>query len=94
MVIRRRVPLCRSLVPIMFIEVWGAGLRWDDDAGLYIYVYIYYLVVLQQPPVLGQEHQSSRSQEFLHVHELDQSPVDHNLTQRQNRGPQHHDGSW
>ena len=26
-------PLCRSLVPILGIEVWGVGLRWDDDAG-------------------------------------------------------------
>ena len=38
-----------------------------------------YLVVPQQPPVLGQEHQSSGGQEFLDVHELGQSPVDHNL---------------
>ena len=27
------------------------------------------------------------------MHELGQSPVDHNLTQWKNRGPQHHDGS-
>ena len=40
-----------------------------------------YLVVLQQQPVLGQEHQSSGGQEFLHVHELGQSPIDYNLTQ-------------
>ena len=43
---------------------------------------------------IGQEHQSSGGKEFLHMHELVQSPVDHNLTQWQNRGPQHHDGSW
>ena len=33
MVIRRCAPLCRSLVPILGIKVWGVGLRWDDDAG-------------------------------------------------------------
>ena len=43
---------------------------------------------------IGQERQSSGGQEFLHVHELSQSPVDHNLTQWQNRGQQHHNGSW
>ena len=37
-----------------------------------------YLVVLQQPPVLGQEYQSSGGQEFLQVRELGQLPVDHN----------------
>ena len=35
MVIRSRAPLCRSLVPILGIEVWGVGLRWDNDAGEY-----------------------------------------------------------
>ena len=33
MVIRCCAPLYRSLVPILGIEVWGEGLRWDDDAG-------------------------------------------------------------
>ena len=33
MVIRSCAPLCHSLVPILGIEVWGVGLRWDDDAG-------------------------------------------------------------
>ena len=33
MVIRSCDPLCRSLVPILGIKVWGVGLRWDDDAG-------------------------------------------------------------
>ena len=53
-----------------------------------------YLVVLQRPPVLGQEHQSPGGQEFIHVHEFRQSPVDHNLIQWQNRGLQRHGGSW
>ena len=33
MVIRSCAPLCRSLVPILGIEVWGVGLWWDDDTG-------------------------------------------------------------
>ena len=33
MVIRSCAPLCRSLVSILGVEVWGVGLRWDDDAG-------------------------------------------------------------
>ena len=33
MVIRSCAPLCRSLVPILGIEAWGVGLRWDDDTG-------------------------------------------------------------
>ena len=32
MVISSCAPLCRSLVPILGIELWGVGLRWDDDA--------------------------------------------------------------
>ena len=32
MVIRSCTSLCQSLVPILGIEVWGLGLRWDDDA--------------------------------------------------------------
>ena len=33
MVIRSCAFLCRSPVPILGIDVWGVGLRWDDDAG-------------------------------------------------------------
>ena len=33
MAIRSCVPLCRSLVPILGIEVWRVGLRWEDDEG-------------------------------------------------------------
>ena len=44
--------------------------------------------------ILGQEHQSSGGQEFLHVHELGQSPADHNRIQLQSRGPQRHDETW
>ena len=33
MVIHSCAPLCHSLVPILGIEVWGVGLRWDGDAG-------------------------------------------------------------
>ena len=33
MVTRSCAPLCRSPVPILGIEVWGVGLRSDDDAG-------------------------------------------------------------
>ena len=25
--------MCHSLVPSLGIDVWGLGLRWDDDAG-------------------------------------------------------------
>ena len=32
MIIRSCAPLCCSLVPILGIEVWGVGLRWDDNA--------------------------------------------------------------
>ena len=35
MVIRSCAPLCRLLVPILGIEVWGVGLRWDDDEGMF-----------------------------------------------------------
>ena len=40
-----------------------------------------YLVVLKQPPVQGQEHQSSGYQDSFRMHELGQSPEDHNLIQ-------------
>ena len=55
-----------------------------------------YQVVLQQSHVLGQEHQSSGGQEFLHFHELGQSHqlTDHNRIPLESRGPPHHDGSW
>ena len=46
------------------------------------------------PPILGHEHESSGGQEFIHVHELGQSPIDHSLIQLQSRGQQHSDGSW
>ena len=51
-----------------------------------------YLLVLQQSPVLSQEHQSLDAEEFLHVHELGQLPTDHNQIHLQSRRPQHHDG--
>ena len=33
MAIRSCAPLCRPQVPTLGIEVYGVGLRWDDDAG-------------------------------------------------------------
>ena len=41
---------------------------------------------LQQSPVPGQERQSSRRPEFLHEHELGQSPADHNQMPLQSQG--------
>ena len=40
MISRKCAPLCRSLVPIQGIEMWGVGLRWDDDEGKSRIVYL------------------------------------------------------
>ena len=53
-----------------------------------------YLSVLQQQPVLGQEHQSSGGQVFHHMHGLGQQPTDRNRRQLRSQTQQLHDGSW
>ena len=53
-----------------------------------------YLSVLQQQPVLGQEHQSSGGQVFHHMHGLCWQPTDRNRRQLRSQKRQLHDGSW
>ena len=45
-------------------------------------------------PVLGQEHHSSGSQDFLHERRLGKLATDHDRIPFKSRGPRHYDGSW
>ena len=45
-----------------------------------------YIWVLQQQPVLGKKHQSSRGQVLNHVHGLGRQPADHNQTSSEVKG--------
>ena len=50
--------------------------------------------MLQQKPVLGQEHQSSGGQVFPHVDGLGQQLTDRNQTQLRSQRLQHHEDLW